>query len=60
MPGLTVTAYACLDIAGAPVRVTVAGSWVGSPSGRSFTPVLPLLSAFGPITFTLASSAKIQ
>jgi hypothetical protein len=26
----------------------------------SFTPVLPLLSAFGPITFTTASSAKIQ
>ena len=62
VPGLTVTSYACIDIAGAqrhrhlPVRATGSRSPSGPPSSRS----CHVLSAFGPITFTTASSAKIQ
>jgi Flp pilus assembly protein TadG len=61
VPGLTVTGYSCLDLAGDPVvGVCRAGSWVKVAVRTSFNPVLPLLSAFGPISFTTASSAKIQ
>ncbi len=61
VPGLTVTSYSCIDLAGAPVSGTCQpGSWVKVSVRTSFTPVLPLLSAFGPIGFTASSSAKLQ
>jgi Flp pilus assembly protein TadG len=61
VPGLTVTSYGCVDLAGATVSgVCRPGSWVRVAVRTSFTPVLPLLSAFGPIAFTTSSSAKIQ
>jgi Flp pilus assembly protein TadG len=61
VPGLSVTSYACIDIAGASVTGTCqSGDWVKVSVRTSFQPILPLLSAFGTITFTTASSAKIQ
>ena len=61
VPGLTVTSYSCIDIAGAAVSGTCQpGNWVKVSVRTSFQPILPLLSAFGPITFSTASSAKIQ
>lgn len=61
VPGLTVTSYSCVDLAGVAVTGSCQpGSWVKVAVRTSFTPVLPLLSAFGPISFTTASSAKIQ
>ena len=61
VPGLSVTSYACIDIAGASVSGTCqSGDWVKVSVRTSFQPILPILSAFGTITFTTASSAKIQ
>jgi Flp pilus assembly protein TadG len=61
VPGLTVSSYACIDLAGAAVPTTCQpGNWVKVSVRTSFQPILPLLSAFGPITFATASSAKIQ
>jgi TadE-like protein len=61
VPGLTVTSYTCIDIAGTTVTSTCQpGHWVKVAVKTSFNPLLPVLSAFGPITFTTASSAKIQ
>ena len=61
MPGLTVTGYACINISGATVTSTCQpGDWVKVSVRTSFTPILPVLNAFGPITFSTASSAKIQ
>lgn len=61
VPGLTVTSYSCIDLAGASVTgVCRPGSWVRVSVRTSFNAVLPILSAFGPFTFTTSSSAKIQ
>ncbi len=61
VPGLTVSSYACIDIAGSIVsRACQPGDWVRVSVRTTFSPVLPLLSAFGPFTFATASSAKIQ
>jgi hypothetical protein len=61
VPGLVVTSYACIDLAGAPVSGPCQpGNWVKVSVRTSFQPILPLLSPFSPITFTTASSAKIQ
>ena len=61
VPGLSVTSYACIDLAGASVTGTCQpGDWVKVSVRTSFQPILPLLAPFGPITFTTASSAKIQ
>ncbi len=61
VPGLTVTSYQCIDIAGANVSGTChPGSWVRVSVRASFNAVLPILSAFGPFTLTTSSSAKIQ
>jgi len=61
VPGLTVTSYDCIDLAGASVSGTCQpGSWVRVSVRTSFSAVLPLLSAFGPFALTTASSAKIQ
>ncbi len=61
VPGLTVTSYSCVDLAGTAITgLCRPGSWVRVAVQTSFTPVLPLLSAFGPITFNTSSSAKIQ
>ena len=61
VPGLVVSAYDCIDLSGASVAgVCKPGSWVRVSVRTSFYPVLPLLSPFGPISFTSVSSAKIQ
>jgi Flp pilus assembly protein TadG len=62
VPGLSVTGYACIDIAGAAVtdHSCSPGDWVKVSVRTSFTPMLPVLAAFGPITFNTASSAKLQ
>jgi Flp pilus assembly protein TadG len=61
VPGLSVTGYDCIDIAGAAVTDACSpGDWVKVSVRTSFTPLLPVLAAFGPITFNTASSAKIQ
>jgi TadE-like protein len=61
VPGLSVDSYSCIDLAGLAVTGTCQpGDWVKVSVRTSFQPILPVLSAFGPITFTTASSAKIQ
>ena len=62
VPGMTVTSYACIDIAGAAVSAPECkpGNWVKVSVKTSFYPILPFLSSLGPFTFTTASSAKIQ
>jgi len=56
-----VTGYDCIDISGASVTDACSpGDWVKVSVRTSFTPILPVLAAFGPITFNTASSAKIQ
>jgi Flp pilus assembly protein TadG len=61
VPGLVVTSFACVDLSGATVTGTCKpGSWVRVSVRTQFTPVLPLLSPFAPISFTTVSSAKIQ
>jgi Flp pilus assembly protein TadG len=61
VPGLTVTSYACIDLAGTSVTgACQPGSWVRVSVQTTFSPVLPLLSALGPFTLSTASSANIQ
>jgi hypothetical protein len=61
VPGLTVTGYDCIDISGAAVTGECQpGDWVKVSVRTSFSPILPVLAAFGPINFSTASSAKIQ
>jgi Flp pilus assembly protein TadG len=59
--GLSVTSYACVDLAGDPVSGTCKpGDWVRVSVEATFYPVLPLLTALGPIVLTSVSSAEIQ
>ncbi len=61
VPGLTIDSYTCVDLAGATVSGTCQpGDWVKVAVRTSFQPILPVLTPFGPFTFTTASSAKIQ
>jgi Flp pilus assembly protein TadG len=63
VPGMVVTSYDCIDIAGDSVTGTTncqPGNWVKVSVQTTFQPILPLLSAFGPLTFATSSSAKIQ
>jgi Flp pilus assembly protein TadG len=61
VPGLSVTSYTCLQLDGSTETGTCQpGNWVRVSVQTSFQPILPLLSPFGPITFSTASSAKIQ
>ena len=61
VPGLAVDSYTCIDIAGDPVTGNCQpGHWVKVVVRTSFSPILPVLAVFGPITFSTASSAKIQ
>ena len=58
---LTVTGYTCVDLAGDPVAGTCKpGDWVRVGVQAQFTPVLPLLTALGPIVLSSVSSAEIQ
>ena len=57
----TVTSYACVDIAGVPSAGTCQpGDWVRVTTRRPSTPVMPFLTALGPIVLSSASSAEIQ
>ena len=59
--GLSVTSYTCVDLAGTAVTGTCKpGDWVRVRVQATFTPVLPLLTALGPIVLTSVSSAEIQ
>lgn len=61
VPGLTVSSYDCVDLAGDPVTGNCKpGDWVRVSVQAPFIPVLPVLAAFGPITFTSVSSAEVQ
>jgi Flp pilus assembly protein TadG len=61
VPGLVVTSYDCVDLSGATVTGSCKpGSWVRISVRTQFTPILPLLGPFAPISFTTVSSAKIQ
>jgi Flp pilus assembly protein TadG len=58
---LTVTGYSCVDLAGDPVTGTCKpGDWVRVGVQAQFNPVLPFLTALGPIVFNSVSSAEIQ
>ncbi len=58
---LTVTGYSCVDLAGDPVIGSCKpGDWVRVNVEAQFTPVLPFLTALGPIVFSSVSSAEIQ
>jgi Flp pilus assembly protein TadG len=61
VPELVVTSYACLDLAGNPVTgICQPGDWVRVSVQAPFRPVLPVLTAFGPIVLTSVSSAEVQ
>jgi Flp pilus assembly protein TadG len=61
VPGLTVASFACVDLAGANVSGSCKpGDWVRVTVQAPFVPVLPLLTALGPITLGSVSSAEIQ
>jgi len=61
MPGFTVISFSCLDLDGSAYTLECKpGYWVKVSVQSSFSPVLPLLSPFGPFTFSTSSSAKIQ
>ena len=59
--GLSVTSYTCVDLAGDPITGTCKpGDWVRVSVQATFTPVMPLLTALGPIVLSSVSSAEIQ
>jgi hypothetical protein len=61
VPGLSVSSYGCVDIAGTPIGGTChPGSWVRVTVSSRFDPVLPLLVPLGPIDFTSSGSAAIE
>lgn len=61
VPGLSVSSYTCIDLAGATVAGSCRpGDWVRVAVAAPFQPVLPFLVALGPITLTSVSSAEIQ
>lgn len=58
---LSVTSYTCVDLAGAAITGSCKpGDWVRVRVQATFTPVLPLLTALGPIVLSSVSSAEIQ
>jgi Flp pilus assembly protein TadG len=61
VPGLSVSSYECVDLAGSPIAGTCRpGDWVRVNVTSSFHPVLPLITVFGPISLTSTSSAEIE
>lgn len=61
VPGLTVSGFTCVDIAGAAVSGSCQpGSWVRVTVVSRFDAALPLLAALGPINLRSASSAEIE
>ena len=59
--GLSVTSYSCVDLAGTAITGSCRpGDWVRVRVQATFTPVLPLLTALGPIVLSSVSSAEIQ
>ena len=62
VPGLTVTSYTCVDLAGATVTGTCRpGDWVQVSVARpTSSPSFPSWPPSGPITLTSVSSAEIQ
>jgi len=58
---LSVSSYSCVDLAGAPVTGNCRpGDWVRVSVEAQFQPVLPFLTALGPIVLSSTSSAEIQ
>ena len=63
VPGLTVTSYDCLDIAGSPVAGTCKpgyGYWVRVNVSTTFRAITPLATMLGPIQITSHFSAEIE
>lgn len=63
VPGLTVTSYECLDIAGNTVAGTCKpgyGYWVRVNVSSTFNAITPLATMFGPIQMTSNFSAEIE
>jgi Flp pilus assembly protein TadG len=61
VPGLSVSGYACVDIAGAAIAGTCKpGNWVRVTVVSRFDPSMPLLTLFGPINLASSGSAEIE
>ena len=63
VPGLAVTSYECVDIAGGSIAGVCKpgyGYWVRVTVASTFNPVTPLALMFGPIQMTSHSSAEIE
>jgi Flp pilus assembly protein TadG len=61
VPGLTVTSFQCVDLAGSTVSGNCQpGSWVRVTVSAPFAASMPLIAAVGPINLTSASSAEIE
>jgi Flp pilus assembly protein TadG len=63
VPGLSVSSYECVDIAGSPIAGQCKpgyGYWVRVTIASTFHPVTPLALMFGPIQMTSHSSAEIE
>jgi Flp pilus assembly protein TadG len=63
VPGLAVTSYECVDIAGAPIAGSCKpgyGYWVRVTVASTFHPITPLAMMLGAIQMTSHSSAKIE
>ena len=63
VPGLTVTSYECLDIAGSSVAGSCKpgyGYWVRVNVSTTFSAITPLAAMLGPIQITSQFSAEIE
>jgi Flp pilus assembly protein TadG len=61
VPGLVVTSYTCLDLAGATVAgACQSGDWVKVGVQSRFIPVTPVLSLIGSVLLTSSSSARVE
>lgn len=61
VPGLGVTSYACVDIAGITIPGTCKpGNWVRVTVSSRLDPAMPLLMPFGPFVLTSSASAAIE
>jgi hypothetical protein len=63
VPGLTISSYECVDIAGAAISGQCKpgyGYWVRVTVSSTFHPITPLILVFGSINLTSHSSAEIQ
>jgi Flp pilus assembly protein TadG len=63
VPGLAITSYECVDIAGNPIAGVCKpgyGYWVRVNVTSTFQPITPVMMVFGPILLSSHSSAEIE